>query len=148
MKRIAVPVSNELYDACTTLAGVSGGGRGRVLAEVLTEIEPMLIAAAAGYQAAERFHGEQRSAMAARLDKVQGQLNDALASLPDSARDQLFASLGAMGSVLADIQNGPTEAAPEGGDKTATAADAAGTARSTDAEARPPHTNRGVHSEI
>lgn len=143
MNRVTVPVSDELYDAVTTLAEVRGGGRGRVLAELMEAMEPMLIASAAGFRAAQALDEEQRREMLEGMASASQAMLMALGGdrSPDDVVAVLERGFGDIASLAAESAPGRT------GDRGGNGGDA-GAARNPTDRARPPRTNRGVHDEI
>lgn len=117
--RIAVPLSEEAYDAISTVAEMSGVSRGRLLADALEAAIPAYTAVAAAYRAAQAVHGEEREAIVQAMHLAEKKLMAAVAEMDLSGSDP-------------EIERTAPARSPEGGKR-------AGAGR-----ADPPVTNRGV----
>lgn len=115
--RVAVPLTQEAYDAVSHIAGIEGISRGRFLANILEAAMPSVVMISAGFRAAESMSKEET---AEYLRGIQ-QANETLAQ----AVSGLFDIQGSDG-----VEHGAS--GPAGG-------------RST-SRADPPDSNRGVHN--
>lgn len=61
--RVAVPLSQEAYDAITLICKISGVPRGQFLADTLEAAIPGFIKIAEAYRAAEAVNGAERTAI-------------------------------------------------------------------------------------
>jgi hypothetical protein len=77
--RVAVPLSQEAYDAVTLLAEVGRVSRGRFLADILEAAVPSFLAVAAAYRAAMAVEGEERAQLVAGMAEAEKRLLAALA---------------------------------------------------------------------
>lgn len=77
--RVAVPLSQEAYDAITLLAEVGGVSRGRFIADALEAAIPGFLAVAAAYQAAMAVEGEERAQLVAGMKEAERRLMASLA---------------------------------------------------------------------
>lgn len=66
--RVAVPFSQEAYDAVTFLADRNGVSRGRYIADLLEPAIPSILAVAQAYQRAMDMDVEQRGLILNKLD--------------------------------------------------------------------------------
>lgn len=76
--RVAVPLSQEAYDAVTLLAEIAGVSRGRYLADTLEAAIPSFLAVAAAYRAARAVEGEERAQLIAGMAEAEKRLLAAL----------------------------------------------------------------------
>ena len=88
--RIIVPLSQEAYDAISTIAEYSGTPRGRIISEALEAAVPAYIAIATAFRAAKAVEGEERQAI---IDSMEASADHLLAAfektgLPHGLDDQ------------------------------------------------------------
>ena len=84
--RVAVPLSDEAYDAVSFLAKVGGVSRGKFLAETLEAAIPSFLAIQAAYKAALAVEGEERAQLVAGMKEAERRLMESLVEvLPASA---------------------------------------------------------------
>lgn len=94
--RVAVPLSDEAYDAVSTIARVTGVSRGKYLADVLEGAIPSFLAVARAIRAAEAISQDEgdkarsavlhaESEMLAALNELTGKLNLSLEESDGSA---------------------------------------------------------------
>lgn len=76
--RVAVPLSEEAYEAVSLIAEIGGVSRGRLLAEALDGVVPSFIAIAAAYRAAQAVHGSEKEAMREAMSRAENKLLEAL----------------------------------------------------------------------
>ena len=75
--RIIVPLSQEAYDAISTIAEYSGTPRGRIISEALEAAVPAYIAIATAFRAAKAVEGEERQAI---IDAMQASSDHLIAA--------------------------------------------------------------------
>lgn len=121
--RVAVPLSEEGYDAVSFLAKLQGVSRGRFLADVLDVAIPGFVAVQAAYKAAMAVEGEERAQLIAGMAEAERRLMESLRET--------------MPGVEFDVYRPADARAPEKGKR----APAGRTGR-----ADPPNTNRGVQN--
>lgn len=68
--RVAVPLTQEVYDAVSFLAERNGVSRGRYLADLLEVAFPSIVATAKAYERAMDMDAEQRDLVVNRLDEA------------------------------------------------------------------------------
>lgn len=89
--RVAVPLSQEAYDAVSFLAEIGGTSRGRFLADLLEAAVPGLLLAQAKYKEAMAVEGEQRAAILAQManteDRLLAVLGEVVPASPDTLSD-------------------------------------------------------------
>lgn len=106
--RVAVPLSQEAYEAVSFLAKVGKTSRGKILADAVSAALPSLQRTAQIYQAAIQAEAGEREAMLEAFVRAEKHLLDALAtSLPDYP-DPDHASDGPAGGAL-DRGDGPSD---------------------------------------
>jgi hypothetical protein len=66
--RVAVPLTQEAYDAVSFLADLNGVSRGRYLADLLEAAVPSILAVERAYRAAMDMDVEQRALIVNKLD--------------------------------------------------------------------------------
>lgn len=88
--RVAVPLSQEAYDAITLLAEVGKTSRGRILADAVAAALPSLQRMADAYRLALSVEGEERAEIVRAFEVAEKKLLDALTSSEGS----LLAELG------------------------------------------------------
>lgn len=76
--RVAVPLSQEAYDAVTFLAKVGGSSRGKVLSDAISAAVPSLLRMADAYRAALAVEGQERQQIIESFEKAERHLLDAL----------------------------------------------------------------------
>lgn len=118
--RVAVPLTQEAYDAVSFLAKLQGVSRGRFLANILDVAMPGFVAVKAAYEAAMAVEGEERAQLVAGMAEAERRLMDSLRE--------------AMPGVEFDLDGTAGARSPEGGEGVPVG------------RADPPYTNRGVHN--
>ena len=86
--RVAVPLSQEAYDAITLLAEVGGVSRGRFIADALEAAIPGFLAVAAAYRAAMAVEGEERAQLVAAMAEAEKRLMASLSQTMPGVFDQ------------------------------------------------------------
>lgn len=85
--RVAVPLTEEGYDAISTIAKISGKSRGRIMADAFEVAVPSFIAIAKAYKAAQAVEGAERDsilqAMQRAEEKLVGTLHDVNETMPN-----------------------------------------------------------------
>jgi len=76
--RVAVPLTQEAYEAVSFLSEISGRSRGKVLAEAIEMAVPSLIRTASAYRHALSVEGEERAAILEAFNRAEQHLLDAL----------------------------------------------------------------------
>ncbi len=127
--RIAVPLSEEAYDAISKICEISGISRGRFVADTLEAAIPSFIAIADAYRMAEQVEGAER---------------DAVLSAMKQAEERLFASLGAEVPFKFSRHSTVNSEAPAAPPRNLFGGGVVGASP----EADPPIANRGVHNSI
>lgn len=79
--RVAVPLTEEAYDAISLISQVTGVSRGRILADAFEAAAPSFIAVAAAYRAAMAVEGEERQAIIDAMHQAENKLLGALSDL-------------------------------------------------------------------
>lgn len=117
--RVAVPLSEEGYDAVTFLAELQGISRGRLLANIVDMAIPSLVTVQAAFKAAMAVEGEERAQLVAGMAEAERRL------------------MATLGEVVPSLSEG---SAPSG------ARPSKGGERASEGRLDPPNTNRGVHN--
>lgn len=76
--RVAVPLSQEAYDAVSFLAKVGGSSRGKVLSDAISAAVPSILRMADAYRAALEVEGQERQQIIESFEKAERHLLDAL----------------------------------------------------------------------
>ncbi len=117
--RVAVPLTQEAYDAVSFLAELQGVSRGRFLADILEAAVPGLLAVQAAFKAAMAVQGEERAQLVAGMAEAERRLMESLRETMPGVDFDLAGTTGAR--------------SPKGGEGAPAG------------RADPPNTNRGVH---
>ncbi len=125
--RVAVPLSEEAYDAISKISEITGISRGRFVADTLEAAIPSFIAIADAYRMAEQVQGAER---------------DAVLNAMKQAEERLLASLGAEVPFKMDGHSTAISGASAAPSRNSFGEGVVGASHDAD----PPIANRGVHN--
>ena len=84
--RVAVPLSEEAYDAVSTIARVSGVSRGKFLADLLNDAVPSLLAVARAVRAVEAISQDEGDKARAAVLNAEKEMISSLNALTENLR--------------------------------------------------------------